>query len=588
MPGRKRAPGSAPPRKRTRTGCRPCRTRKVKCDEAKPRCRNCVSRNLSCSNGIELKWHEEFEIRGLTFGRQGVWSKDPAAVARGASGSPRSPSTPQQQAVLVPASAAEGYYCWFPPIRTHHFLNTSLADLDGSSGARLQIEDDKPAREQPSATLKAPRDKQSPATTSLFFKGQAATLVSRNPSPFPSFDSFTFGLLEYYLLRLCPLTTSSCTSPSPFADLILPVLSEPGYEDVLRSVMALSARHRSAQDPSWSRTAMSLKGAVLGSLQQQLAVVENATPNPQILVIMMFLCLYEIVDRCDYRWVIHLRASQDIIRRRRTSSMSRSCTTPQADNGYGLSAFAERFFAFQDAISRTACGDAPLFDTDYWENHDQYTQVDPWMGCSPELAGVLCSITELGRMRAANKISTNKFYKEAAIIEARISAMESSIRATTDDVLRSAAELKRVSALLYLHCVLYDASPSTALVSQLTNKVLERVQGLLKKGCARGLAFPVFVAGVALGSSDELAVRDVDTGNAIHGRRLVLEALDAMSRESLSNVTRTKAVIQKVWKLRDLHSEVEAGVGKDRESSSDALNDWTSFVGPHSTYICLA
>ncbi|KAL4934012.1 Zn(II)2Cys6 transcription factor domain-containing protein [Aspergillus undulatus] len=39
-----------PTRKRLRvnTGCRTCRTRKVKCDEAKPTCRNCTKRNRVC------------------------------------------------------------------------------------------------------------------------------------------------------------------------------------------------------------------------------------------------------------------------------------------------------------------------------------------------------------------------------------------------------------------------------------------------------------------------------------------------------------------------------------------------------------
>ncbi|KAF9878549.1 hypothetical protein CkaCkLH20_04041 [Colletotrichum karsti] len=36
------------PHKKSRTGCRNCKTRKVKCDEARPTCRNCVLRKAEC------------------------------------------------------------------------------------------------------------------------------------------------------------------------------------------------------------------------------------------------------------------------------------------------------------------------------------------------------------------------------------------------------------------------------------------------------------------------------------------------------------------------------------------------------------
>lgn len=38
---------------RTRTGCRTCRKRRKKCDEAKPKCRNCLRGNFECAGYIE-------------------------------------------------------------------------------------------------------------------------------------------------------------------------------------------------------------------------------------------------------------------------------------------------------------------------------------------------------------------------------------------------------------------------------------------------------------------------------------------------------------------------------------------------------
>ena len=47
------------PRKRTKTftGCWTCRARKVKCDEARPHCRQCRQKRLNCEGyGARLQW----------------------------------------------------------------------------------------------------------------------------------------------------------------------------------------------------------------------------------------------------------------------------------------------------------------------------------------------------------------------------------------------------------------------------------------------------------------------------------------------------------------------------------------------------
>ena len=53
---RPRAPGSAEPKKRSRTGCWPCKARKVKCDEERPQCQNCVKQGEPCDYSIRLNW----------------------------------------------------------------------------------------------------------------------------------------------------------------------------------------------------------------------------------------------------------------------------------------------------------------------------------------------------------------------------------------------------------------------------------------------------------------------------------------------------------------------------------------------------
>lgn len=53
---RPKKPGAAEPKKRSRNGCWPCKARKVKCGEEKPRCLNCERQGETCDYSIRLNW----------------------------------------------------------------------------------------------------------------------------------------------------------------------------------------------------------------------------------------------------------------------------------------------------------------------------------------------------------------------------------------------------------------------------------------------------------------------------------------------------------------------------------------------------
>ncbi|KAF2201368.1 hypothetical protein GQ43DRAFT_38935 [Delitschia confertaspora ATCC 74209] len=53
---RPKKPGAPEPKKRSRTGCWPCKARKVKCGEQKPRCANCERQGETCDYSIRLNW----------------------------------------------------------------------------------------------------------------------------------------------------------------------------------------------------------------------------------------------------------------------------------------------------------------------------------------------------------------------------------------------------------------------------------------------------------------------------------------------------------------------------------------------------
>lgn len=582
MPRKKTANQSTPVQKRVRTGCLTCRARKVKCDETKPQCKNCMRRGVACDTGVQLKWEEEFSSRGLAFGREGRWSKH---------SEPNSPETPGSSTDSHVSGPEQ--WCVVPLVQPHHFIHTFSNDFDPDSQAgdaaceEAQGELIRHVSVSPPSpnidTLDLPWLRGRSLSPALSLSSIAFSIPS-SPSLLSSGVTIDTSLLEYYLLRLCPLTTPSRLSvSSPFARLIAPLFVESGHEDVQQAVMALSARHRSATDSQWSKTAMTLKGKVIASLRRRVSAASTGSRmvwDPQILIMMMFLCLYEIVDNCDHRWVIHLRGSEDIIRRSRQIRPSLVYNEMEE-----LTTFTERFFAYQDVISRTACGNSPLFGIEYWDDASQPSDIDSWMGCSPALVKVLCGITELSRSKLRCDISSEDFEEQAAMLEQELEQLRLPEDTTGDDTLTSAAELKRKSTLLYHHCVLYDAEPSNAFVSEAVREILEEIRTLIHAGITAGLAFPIFVAAVELDPVDDQIFFAADTCEMISGRRFVLETLEEVGKSSLSNISRTKAVVQKVWRMRDMSLDEDALPHLRR---GPGTNDWNFFVGPYSSNISLA
>ncbi|KAL4729724.1 hypothetical protein ACLX1H_004147 [Fusarium chlamydosporum] len=555
---RRRPPGNPKPvQRRTRSGCQTCRSRKVKCDEAKPSCRNCTTRGLACNNSLQLKWESEFTARGLSFGREGVWAKEDRPRQRN--------PVAHSPALLV-----------LPSVEPRHFINTYHSDFVRDPNLEKSL-----VREAMML-----REEDGPAAATLVRRARSTSpSLVHSISSFPTLNTPERSLFEYYLLRLCPLTTPSSQLSSPFASMVAPLFTHAGQDLLVQSVLAFAARHRSIKDPSWARSAMRMKGNALTGLLQKIRspdVTADVILDPQVPATMMFLCLYEILDNGDYRWVFHLRASQDFMRKRQQLALPSSQNT-----GFGsLAAFAERYFAFQDVISRTACGNSPIFGLEYWQRPDHTEDIDAWMGCSPAMASVIFKITELARTRNRDNMTRKEYDLQVEELDRELALVSSNVTAveTMDENVRQSVDLKKTSVQLYFHCLLRDADPSTPQVTHLVTKVLQSIHGLIQKGSAAGLLFPLFVAAVELDPlQDDSIFYHEGLETYLSGRQMVLEILDAMVGSSLANIERTKAVILKVWRMRDLHTQRESplvGMG-------DA-NDWNYFVSPYTQNLNLA
>ena len=516
--------------------------------------------------------------RGQAFGRQGVWSKE---LSRRSPRGGRSAPLPIKFARI-------------PPVSPHHFINAFVCDVEDDGVQRGDEVKYVAVDELDSisgATLSSSqlRFRRHPPTPPHFYHSPS---LPASPSNLTCLNGFDQGLLEYYLLRLCPLTTPSRHVTSPFVDLILPLFATGGQQFVLESIMAFSARHRSLSNPRYARAALVSKGRALAALRRRLGpsgMTIDAVADPQIPVAMMFLCLDEILDNCDHRWVIHMRACQNWLRRsRQVCPPSREVSAQNS-----LVSFAERFFAFQDVISRTACGSSPQFGLEYWQSCGRDDQAQGWLGCSPALANIIFRITELGREGGSKELSADGFGYQADALEEELKSLpyggqrvhgykDDGESETDDDLLHGSFELMRDAVKLYHRCLLHDASPSTGEVAETVATILRKTRDRVSAGITSGLAFPLFVAAVELDPlRDDVVFTDrTPAGEVTSGRRLVLEILQELSGSSLFNVAKTRAVIRTIWTMRDLRLD------EDRVAGSQ--NDWNFYVSPYSSNISLA
>lgn len=540
--------------------------RRVKCDESRPRCAKCVSREACCEyNHVQLKWEPEYQSSGRAFGREGVWSKGGLSARRG---------IPDQGGESI-VSTDGGY-----SIGKHHFIHTYYDDM-----ACYTLEDPCVSPHTTAAattSIKTSRQSLSSLASPVRSFILTSSTIPRPLSPYRTNDGVNPGLLEYYLFRVCPLANPLQRTASPLVELVLPLIGSGSQTLATLSAMAFSARHRSLTQNEWSSTALNLKGQALSTLRESLGMADNigncVLQNSHVPVAMMFLCLYEIIESCDDRWVIHLKACQDFLFRRKQMA---SLLVQESAQERDLVSLAERFFAFQDAISRTACGNSSVFSLEYWRRTDREADDEGWMGCSTKLAGLLFKTTELGRTKG--EMSAEQFESHTYGLELELARLDAGDTDPIDHLLKK-------SVKLYQHCSLRNATPTSPIVVELVHEILQSLYDLVQgaEGISNGLAFPLFIAAAELDPFKDDEVFQNVLGNCLSGRRLVLEILQTVSGSCLFNVGRVKDVIRQIWANRDLHAvSGDYGGRSGFTSTATAQNDWHVCVSPYCTNISL-
>lgn len=554
-------------------GCSNCRRSKVKCDEQKPSCTRCWRKDLQCSSPVQLRWESTYRDRGVAFGRSGVWGKSP-------------PKKGQGQGVFFPKDTT-----WLstPTIHPWAFVNNDTSFIQ-----RLSEEDQDHAKRNllPAFDARMAIGEQTPHGLVLLSYHQSIGMneelmpsLPPSPGPFPSLDVVGNRVLfDYYINQICPRTGHGPLSQSPFASVILPYcISAP--PTVLRAIQALAACHWSQYDPQYTNISLRLKSRVLMDFRKQINAGRTVltSKDPELLVIAMFLCLFDIVDHCDQQWIVHLQGAKDIIRlRKRQQLLTGPNEGTQQDE---VSSFVELFFAFQDVMGRTACAKADLFGSSYWREDD--ITINPWMGCSPALVSILFSVMDLSRSRRDMVSDEDQmtFNTRANVLSNKLTYLKQECGVhEKDQTIQRVAELKKLACLVFLNCALFGGRPSDPVIKSYTRSMLQEIVDLLDLEPSCHVIWPLFVAAVELDPLDiELSVHP-DTQSMTDGRRLVFELLEKMAKSSVSSVSRTRVVIEQVWKARDF--SLSSSSEPKRPSISD-INDWEQYIVPVSDALSL-
>ena len=572
--------------RRSHHGCQRCRSHKIRCDEVRPTCGPCRSRGYTdCTFSLVLKWETDYV--GRAFGRAGVWSKN-SGLSPG-KGSPRTPDGETHSRSLDRWDGLRP-----PHVYPYGFLNMFINDFQ---------EGRQDALDETNTFVLVRGNESNPVFDDSLFESDddSLDLVKRRPSdPFwMNLENVEPHLFSYLLHQVCPLTVPSASyaSESPFSALILPFALS-SSQALTQALIGLAASHRARFDESYRTTALRYSRKALRSLRSSLS---SKTPleisaDPAILPLMMMLCQIELIRDGGSSWVVHLRGARDFICFRRqhqhllldSQSSSRSCYD---DAETKMSRFTERFFAFYDVMGRTACGEEPIFGNDFWSNQED--QVDLWMGCSPRLVNIISTITELSwrfhnrtPSDAEREALEDKRIQLHALLQQQDGWMSGN-SAENDIIIQECVELKRLTVELYLHAALADTTPLTPTIRESVKKIITLIATLLSCGVKSGLTWPLFMAACQLDPSQELELEiDSDSSDDMphHARPFVLYALDQIS-DTLSNVSRTRAVIEQVWKRREGTNTFS---DEPKAPNSTPFNDWARFVAPLCHNISLA
>lgn len=566
---------------RSRSGCQTCKRRRQKCDEVKPACSRCIGLGVKCHYQVALSFRDDYEKRGQSFGREGVWSRKGA-------------QSNNSNSLMKKLSGAK-----FQEIQNRHslnFINYKMAQYKLSLRQLYQL-----------------------------------NLPILNPcTELPDQSDSVFALnyyLDYILPILNPVGFSSRGSKLYLENTIVEL--EPGletstmiqylqqYPHLFQMMLALGAMYLSKLDNSsydWHAKSREFRREGMKAIENLFLTkiggdVKYTTDQILSLVLLMF---YELAEEHNENWADYLHASGRLF-------FSESFVQPQSDVERALLKFSLELLNYQETMGRTACKAKSNFfiAPDESESHltpsaqtsHQVVQVS-WMGCDKDLILIISDITELSFERLSPDMTEDRYLSKSSNMQLKLSSMQLSglslemqqeidgrgkesefvpMNIEVADVGSNvevicyllACEAKRMATVIYLECSLLNKTPSNPEIQALVMKVYRILEFIVIQHSFKWsstLLWTIFVAG------SEIAT---DTPVSEQLRYLTLEILNRLERRSLGNVSTTIELVVGIWKNRDL-GETSKKNFKREGAVIGFKNDWDIYVADESYKVSLA
>ncbi|OTB01343.1 hypothetical protein M426DRAFT_266223 [Hypoxylon sp. CI-4A] len=478
---------------RTRSGCRKCRERRVKCPEERPVCGHCKRLGFICRYEFKLTW-------------QDVLLPPRKSVSR-----------------ILPEDLLVSIQSWM-------FLNTEQADFDSDSH---QTECDN-------------------TTLSL----NTTELESQSPSiiePYPRFVSlFRLGETEGYLWSYF----SECMAPqividpsfNPYRDILLKMAVCYQEGPLIQCVLAAAANQlhiigkNEYASAMWLHRARALRLLRLQINQlasEELQSTSYGSVKDEIIASTLMLTFFEISKDCSSSWMIHANFARSFLFARLRDLASLSYEQER------LLYFAITYFVSHDILATTAGISAGAAESveEMCQSVDKST-ILALTGCSRDLLILISEINQIGVLvgRWNKKQLPIDLQQRRDTVERRLHQLRQ--EAPESDSVKSEfaiiTEMKRLAAILYFYSRVDHAGPHEPHMIKITDQILS----LVPKICIRthSSLWPLFIV-ATMGIRPEC---DED-------RRLLLGRLAALQQtRQLASVKKARLIIEDVWKTRDL------------------------------------
>ncbi|KAK9772834.1 putative Zn(2)-C6 fungal-type domain-containing protein [Seiridium cardinale] len=534
---------------RTRSGCKKCRERRVKCPEQRPKCRHCERLGFECRYQIHLSWQPVDVISN-----------------------PRRDTSPRQ---LHSESV---------PVKSWMFLNTALDDFDLDAQSTTQRPN------EISCLSISPK----PRVAFPLIYNQTPQYSCNDNIPIPRHISSTFissdeGHLWTYFDEC--ITPQCVFNPAfnPYRDIILQIAANSLNGPLLHCVLAVAAnqlysigltRYKSVMWMHRAKALELLRSRVQDAVGGLDALSYDHIRDGQIIASTLMLCFFEvrvvvyrwkldakelrqqILQDCSNSWRIHIQFALNCLSST-PLQVSRASSEQQL-----LHQFALAYIHSHNVLAETAGTEAGPQNSasDFCASADHST-ILALTGCSKKLFSAISEINRLGSLKVLIRQGKTghavEIERDRNSVERDLHLQEQTCTYLEDSFeseMATVTEVKRLAALLYLYGRVDGASPHKSHMMRLTSEILSLIPKISLR--TNTLLWPLFIVSV-LGIRPEC---DAD-------KTLVLARLAALQQtRQLGNVKKARHIIEDVWKARELRPSDSVKGWKILEGRNQAIS----------------